>query len=663
MGAAGMKKKSRIKYSLLLIGIIFTFVVVPIIIFTSPRSEEDFFYRNLEKLSYQRGKMQLSLKSLEVQKDKDCTYYINENDDLLCRKEGSEEILAEDVSAFIVDGNVIYYSCPDKDGIYCREIGSQEETQVLKEDIDWFAIGEDTNIVFTWKNKLYQYDKEWNKIKEFNIKKQYGDEIFYDVLYEDGHLVFESYEDELYAYSIENNEMSRLEAPINAKNNYLRTDIIKTGIGLCYLTCAYDNPDLIARYTRTDCEENGIYQLDVKKGKFTKISDECGFYLWYIDRKLYVQEKYFFGLYSSMRECEISVPEYSEKAVPEKARVWKTSGGIQYSLSEKGVLTIQGEGVLDDKNSSDTWWRERDNIKEIIIKEGITEIGKECFADYDSVESVELPKSLKKIGREAFRDCSSLKEIDLPDGVTEIGKKAFANCESIKEFLLPRGLEEYSPDAILRCYALQKVENASSYSWALCIKHMEGTWHCDGKEVTDVLPGKSATITSKTYPIQYDLNGGVATGKLPTVYPAREGITLPPNVKRGDYTFLGWGVNGDVRDTIFSGETGIKRARALWIHFRLKALKGGKIRALYDLDVYPDIITGEEVYSCMIRYSQNEDMSDCVYMTENGETIDTITGLEKGKPYYVEYAVYDDLDDYETLGDLPWRGKQCIMAR
>ncbi|MBO5377398.1 MAG: peptidoglycan DD-metalloendopeptidase family protein [Ruminiclostridium sp.] len=68
---------------------------------------------------------------------------------------------------------------------------------------------------------------------------------------------------------------------------------------------------------------------------------------------------------------------------------------------------------------------------EIVIPEGITEIGEGVFMDCTQLEKVTLPSTLKVIGVGAFKDCTNLKEINIPYGVTTISERAFENCTSV----------------------------------------------------------------------------------------------------------------------------------------------------------------------------------------------------------------------------------------
>ena len=75
----------------------------------------------------------------------------------------------------------------------------------------------------------------------------------------------------------------------------------------------------------------------------------------------------------------------------------------------------------------------RDDIKKIVIPEGVVEISDEAFIFCEQLASVTLPSTLKKIGKSAFQECVNLVEINFPEGLEEIGFAAFCNCLSLKE--------------------------------------------------------------------------------------------------------------------------------------------------------------------------------------------------------------------------------------
>ena len=66
-------------------------------------------------------------------------------------------------------------------------------------------------------------------------------------------------------------------------------------------------------------------------------------------------------------------------------------------------------------------------LEEIILPEGVEEIGYQAFAGANKVKSIVLPSTLKVIDDQAFKDCTSLNIINFPDSLESIGKEAFKN--------------------------------------------------------------------------------------------------------------------------------------------------------------------------------------------------------------------------------------------
>ena len=96
--------------------------------------------------------------------------------------------------------------------------------------------------------------------------------------------------------------------------------------------------------------------------------------------------------------------------------------------------------------------------KEIVVPEGVTEIGKGAFYDAkNTLEKVVLPSSLMKIGKSAFERCEKLTEIDLPSNLAEIEESAFEEC-GLKSLVCPKGLKKIDRYAFLRCKELASVK-------------------------------------------------------------------------------------------------------------------------------------------------------------------------------------------------------------
>lgn len=70
--------------------------------------------------------------------------------------------------------------------------------------------------------------------------------------------------------------------------------------------------------------------------------------------------------------------------------------------------------------------------KEVIIPEGVVEIGKHAFSYCDFLTSVTLPNSVIKIEEEAFYSCHELTNINIPSSVTSIGDNAIDVSNRVK---------------------------------------------------------------------------------------------------------------------------------------------------------------------------------------------------------------------------------------
>lgn len=355
-----------------------------------------------------------------------------------------------------------------------------------------------------------------------------------------------------------------------------------------------------------------------------------------------------------------SLSEKDMTAVPDK---------IRCTLSEEGVLDVRGRGEVrsedlslngEDGFDGDT----AEEIKEIVIHEGITSIGTDCFSEWDSVESVRLPDGLTKICENAFQGEVMLKQIYVPDSVECMEDCVFEDCTSLEELTLPASLKQYGADVVRGCYRLRKMVNHSLQTWKLHTKEMHGTWYCDGQKVNEIAPGKEVQLHSQEYKIRYDLNGGTVTRELPNTFTYRDGVELPDTVERRGYSFVGWETGDDLELTneIGEGTKGNQKVRAVWIRFQVEKLGKGKLRVFWDLKDGGEGIKYYEGFTCQIRYSKNEDMSDFEFVrTSDKDTEVVLTNLQKDKPYFIEYAVIYELDGWE-IDEFPWQGRRQVYA-
>lgn len=123
-----------------------------------------------------------------------------------------------------------------------------------------------------------------------------------------------------------------------------------------------------------------------------------------------------------------------------------------YDESTK-TLYVSGTGAI-----TDTCYYRYPGVTNLVIGEGIEEIGKEAFTMCQSLVNVSLPSTLKTIGEMAFDSCFNLKSIDIPDSVTHIGYRAFGYCLNMESINLSKNLEVLSDGAFYECRKLKTID-------------------------------------------------------------------------------------------------------------------------------------------------------------------------------------------------------------
>mmetsp|Transcript_1502 Transcript_1502/g.2932 ORF Transcript_1502/g.2932 Transcript_1502/m.2932 type:complete len:203 (+) Transcript_1502:122-730(+) len=78
----------------------------------------------------------------------------------------------------------------------------------------------------------------------------------------------------------------------------------------------------------------------------------------------------------------------------------------------------------------------RRQLKEVVLPEGLEEIGRRAFNSCRSLKRINFPSTLTAIGPFAFGHCTSLREVDLSK-VTTIGTSAFGGCRALERINIP----------------------------------------------------------------------------------------------------------------------------------------------------------------------------------------------------------------------------------
>ena len=154
---------------------------------------------------------------------------------------------------------------------------------------------------------------------------------------------------------------------------------------------------------------------------------------------------------------------------------------LTWMLTAEGELIIEGTGAMYGYGWSDSpWFSHREFITEVVIPEGVTNIGEGIFWDCTGLAeitipagvtsidnyafsgcrnlvAVSVPESVKSIGVYAFQNCNSLTAITIPEGVMSIGNNTFENCNSLIAITIPEGVMNIGSNAFFGCSGLTSI--------------------------------------------------------------------------------------------------------------------------------------------------------------------------------------------------------------
>ena len=112
---------------------------------------------------------------------------------------------------------------------------------------------------------------------------------------------------------------------------------------------------------------------------------------------------------------------------------------------------------IEDGSSTAPWYTQRDKIKNVIIKNGVTKIGYMAFFGCSGLTSVTIPASVTSIGEYAFESCSSLTSITIPNSVTSIESHAFWHCSRLTSVTIPNSVTSIGDLAFQYCNSLTSI--------------------------------------------------------------------------------------------------------------------------------------------------------------------------------------------------------------
>ncbi len=132
-------------------------------------------------------------------------------------------------------------------------------------------------------------------------------------------------------------------------------------------------------------------------------------------------------------------------------------GSLTWNLLD-GELMIQGIGDMPDYGSNNQpWYPHREQIRKVVVGEGVTTVGQYAFPYLSKLEEVVFPSTLKNIKAYVFYYSGMKKKVTIPASVTSIHYNTFYYCDALTEIEVHKDNATYSSaDGVL--YNKKKTE-------------------------------------------------------------------------------------------------------------------------------------------------------------------------------------------------------------
>lgn len=168
-------------------------------------------------------------------------------------------------------------------------------------------------------------------------------------------------------------------------------------------------------------------------------------------------------------------------------------GGLSWSLSRSGALTISGSGKMSDFSSvanAAPWDKQKDKIQSAVIESGVQSISGGAFSGCSALEKVSISDTVAQIDLNAFDGCTALAEFEVaadnkafssdggvlfsagkelmrcpvgkaadctvPSGTVAIAGGAFKDCAKLERLVIPDSVTAIGKSAFENCAALKR---------------------------------------------------------------------------------------------------------------------------------------------------------------------------------------------------------------
>lgn len=143
---------------------------------------------------------------------------------------------------------------------------------------------------------------------------------------------------------------------------------------------------------------------------------------------------------------------------------WKKNITWTYDTKSR-VLVVEGSGKIADQESTDDetipdttpgWKKYYLEVRKVIIRGNITEIGSSTFYDFRNMTSLQIPDSVRKIQACAFWHSDRLKKVKLPSKLVQLEFSSFGSS-GLREITISPGVKKVGWAAFDSNSKLEKV--------------------------------------------------------------------------------------------------------------------------------------------------------------------------------------------------------------
>ena len=141
-------------------------------------------------------------------------------------------------------------------------------------------------------------------------------------------------------------------------------------------------------------------------------------------------------------ECE----SLREVVIPQGAVL----GYRSFYMSGLETVTVEKDVTFGTDGYSSSAFEENEYLYEVVLEDGVKEIGARAFYRCPLLAKVTLADSIAEAGEGAFAFCASLKSVTIPKGLDKISERMFMNS-GLTSIVIPSNITEIGANAFDGC--------------------------------------------------------------------------------------------------------------------------------------------------------------------------------------------------------------------